>query len=197
MSVNRRTTQDASPAHKGGGRRDRTHNGGASDVKMVIMDVDGVLSDGSIIFDTKGVEYKVFNIYDGAGIVYLHRAGLKTAIISGRSSKTVLYRLKELGMTEIHQNAKQKIEPLNKILAKYRLSFDEVCYIGDDLPDIPVMKQVGYAVAVRNARPEVKKYAHFITKNHGGKGAVREVAEKILKAQNKWKTILQRYDTIS
>lgn len=163
-------------------------------IKMVIMDVDGVLTDGRMILNDKGIETKIFNTYDGAGIVYLNRAGLKTAIITGRYSRAVTYRAKELGITEVHQNAKYKIEALNKILHKYRLSTEEICYIGDDLPDIPVMRIAGYAVAVHNARPEVKKYASFVTGLNGGQGAVRELAEKILKVQNKWKIILARYE---
>lgn len=163
---------------------------------MVIMDVDGVLSDGGIILDSLGTENKVFNVYDGAAIAYLHYAGIKTAIITGRRSKPVSYRAKELGILEVHQDTLQKVKALNKILIKYKLSPDEICYIGDDLPDIPVMKRVGFAVAVRNARPEVRKYAHDITRTNGGKGAVREVTEKILKAQKKWKLILQCYDAI-
>jgi 3-deoxy-D-manno-octulosonate 8-phosphate phosphatase (KDO 8-P phosphatase) len=163
-------------------------------VKMVIMDIDGVLSDSRIIFDADGIETKIFSTYDGAGIVYLHRAGLKTAIISGRESSVVVHRVKELGVTEIHQNAKNKIEALNKILSKYKLLPQEICYLGDDLPDIPVMKTVGCAVAVQNARPEVKKYAHYITKQNGGDGAIREISEKILKTQNKWNLILSRYE---
>lgn len=158
------------------------------------MDVDGVLSDGGIILDSRGNENKVFNVYDGAGIAYLHYAGIKTAIITGRRSKTVSYRAKELGILEVHQNTLQKVNALNKILVKYKLSPNEVCYIGDDLPDIPVMKKAGFAVAVRNARTEVRKYAHYVTRLNGGKGAVREVAEKILKTQNKWKLILGKYD---
>lgn len=163
---------------------------------MVVMDVDGVLSDGKIILDSKGGENKVFNVYDGAGIAYLHYAGIKTAIITGRLSKTVTYRAKELGILEVHQNTLEKAKALNKILFKYRLSPDDICYIGDDMPDIPALKIAGWAVAVRNARPEVLKYAHYVTRTNGGKGAVREVAEKILKAQNKWKLILKCYDAI-
>ncbi|MEW6026441.1 MAG: HAD hydrolase family protein [Planctomycetota bacterium] len=165
-------------------------------IKMVIMDVDGVLSDGRIILDSRGGENKVFNVYDGAGIAYLHYAGIKTAIITGRLSKTVSYRAKELGILEVHQDTLEKLSALKKILAKHKLSPGEICYIGDDLPDIPVMKKAGFAVATNNARPEVRKYAHYVTRLNGGKGAVREVAEKILKTQNKWKFILQRYDTI-
>ena len=162
-------------------------------IKMVIMDVDGVLSDGGIILDSKGNENKVFNVYDGAAIAYLHYAGIKPAIITGRLSKTVTYRAKELGILEVHQDTLQKVKSLNKILIKYKLSPDEICYIGDDLPDIPVMKKAGFAVAVRNARPEVLKYAHYVTRTNGGQGAVREVAEKILKSQHKWKWILEKY----
>jgi len=163
-------------------------------IKMVIMDVDGVLSDGRIILDSKGCENKIFNVYDGAGIAYLHYAGIKTAIITGRLSKTVTYRARELGIFEVHQDTLEKLNALNKILVKHKLSPDEICYMGDDLPDIPALKKVGFAVAVSNARPEVRKYAHYITRQRGGKGAIREVAEKILKAQDKWKMILGKYD---
>lgn len=164
-------------------------------IKMVIMDVDGVLTDGRMILNDKGIETKIFNTYDGAGVVYLQRAGLKTAIITGRYSKAVTYRAKELGINEVYQNAKNKTEALDKLMKKNKLTPEQICYIGDDLPDIPVMRLAGYAVAVCNARPEVKKYAHYITKLCGGYGAVRELSEKILKAQNKWKMILARYET--
>jgi len=162
---------------------------------MVIMDVDGVLSDGRMIFDTQGAETKIFNTYDGAGVVYLNRVGIKTAIISGRFCYAVAFRAQELEIKDVYQNAKDKTEALNKLMKKYNLSAEQICYIGDDLPDIPIMRLVGYAVAVRNARPEVKKYAHYVTKLCGGDGAVREVAEKILKAQNKWELIMARYET--
>ncbi|MBI4713116.1 MAG: HAD hydrolase family protein [Planctomycetes bacterium] len=166
-----------------------------NNIKMVIMDVDGVLTDGSIVIDDCGAETQVYDVQDGSGIVYLQRAGIKTAIITARKPKVVRHRAKMLGITELHQGILNKIDALSKILRKYKLSLSQICYVGDDLMDIPVLKRVGYAVAVRNARPEVKKHSHFVTKLSGGHGAIRELAEKILKAQRKWKTIiLPRYE---
>ena len=164
-------------------------------IKMVVMDVDGVLTDGQILLDDRGVETQVFDVQDGSGIIYLQRAGIKTAIITGRNVKATRHRTKQLMITEVHQDAGKKTKSLEKILCKYKISANQICYVGDDLPDIPVMKRVGYAVAVRNARPEVKRHAHYITKLPGGRGAIRELAEKILKAQGKWQTlIMPRYE---
>jgi len=163
-------------------------------IKMVIFDVDGVLSDGKIILDNNGVETKNFDVHDGQGIVYLHRVGIKTAIITGRDVKIVDIRAKELGITEVFQGARFKNEALDIILKKHKLSKDEICYMGDDFPDLLVMRHVGFAVAVKNARPELKKIAHYTTKAMGGRGAAREVCEMILKAQGHWKTIMARYE---
>jgi len=162
-------------------------------IKMVIFDVDGVLTDGGIIFDVYGIETKKFNVKDGTGIKYLIRSGLQVAFITGRQSMVVAIRAKELGVTDVFQNAKIKIEPYEQLLAKYGLKDEDVCYIGDDLPDIPVMRRVGFPAAVANASAEVKNIATFVTTAAGGQGAARELAEKILKDQDKWKTILSRY----
>ncbi|MFA5794560.1 MAG: HAD hydrolase family protein [Candidatus Brocadiia bacterium] len=164
-------------------------------IKMVIMDVDGVLTDGRIHIDCKGNETQVFDVYDGSGIVYLKRCGIITAIISGRKIKATLYRAKQVGIAEIHQDVQRKQDVLPGILRKYKISARDVCYVGDDLMDIPIMKRVGFPVAVQNARPEVKQHAKYVTKRAGGDGAIRELAEKILKAQGKWKEIiLPRYE---
>jgi 3-deoxy-D-manno-octulosonate 8-phosphate phosphatase (KDO 8-P phosphatase) len=165
------------------------------EIKMVIMDVDGVLTDGRIYWDCKGIETQVFDVHDGAGIIYLQRCGIQTAIISGRDPKSTLFRAKQVRITEVHLGIGHKVEALDKILKKYRLSARDVCYVGDDLLDIPIMKRVGYPVAVNNARPEVKRCARYITKRCGGNGAIRELAEKILKAQHKWNEIIMpRYE---
>ncbi|MCK4908789.1 MAG: HAD-IIIA family hydrolase [Planctomycetes bacterium] len=165
-------------------------------IKMMIMDVDGVLTNGQIALDDRGIEIKMFYVHDGSGIKYLQRVGLKTAIITARRSRAVTHRARDLGIKDVYQNYKNKVPALRKLLKKYRLKSREVCYLGDDLPDIPVMKLVGYPVAVRNARPEVKKCARYITRRNGGDGAVREMVEKILRAQRKWKLILHRYEKI-
>ena len=162
-------------------------------IKLVIIDVDGVLTDGTIYIDSNGRETKAFHVLDGTGIAYLHRAGIKTAIISGRTCEAVIYRAKELNIEDVYQGAKNKIDVYIKILEKYALNDEEVCYIGDDLIDLPIIYRVGFPVAVANASPIVKSLSAYVTKVRGGCGAVREVAEKILKFQDKWHLIMERY----
>jgi 3-deoxy-D-manno-octulosonate 8-phosphate phosphatase (KDO 8-P phosphatase) len=162
-------------------------------IKIVIIDVDGVLTDGAIYIDSSGYETKAFHVLDGTGISYLHRAGIKTAIISGRNSAAVNHRAKELGIEDVYQGTKNKIDAYKKILEKHALRDEEVCYIGDDLIDLPILCRVGLPVAVANASPIVKHHALYVTKTKGGSGAVREVAEKILKFQEKWDFIMERY----
>lgn len=161
-------------------------------VSCVIMDVDGVLTDGRALYvgDRKGV---FFNVHDGAAIKYLGRAGLKTAIISGRDTAAVQRRAEELGIDEVIQGAKVKLEAYNRIKERLDLEDAAACYVADDLTDLPVLRRVGLAVAVPNARPEVRRAAHMITGTPGGDGAVRELAEFILKAQGKWRQIMARY----
>ncbi len=162
-------------------------------IKLVIMDVDGVLTDGTIYLNTQGYETKAFNVLDGTGIAYLRRAGIKTAIISGRNCDAVIHRAKELGIEDVYQGVKNKIDAYKQLLKKYAFSDKEICYIGDDLIDLPVFYRVGFPVAVANATPMVKQHSAYITKVRGGQGAVREVAEKILKYQDKWHLIMERY----
>ncbi len=173
-----------------------THRGEYSilnSIKMVIFDVDGVFSDGKIILNSDGVESKIFYVQDGTGITYLQRAGIKTAIISGRKSKAVEYRAKELSIEDVFQGVQRKIEAYESILKKHNLDDHETCYIGDDLIDLPVLRRVGFSVAVPQARKEVKECASYLTIADGGRGAIREVAEKILKSQGKWESILSKY----
>ena len=162
-------------------------------VKLVIFDVDGVLTDGRIIISDSGEQTKEFDSQDGAGIKYLQRAGLIAAVITGRVAKVVALRCKELGIAEVEQGATRKLDAYERIVKRLDLKDEDVCYVGDDLVDLPVMWRVGYAVAVPNARPEVRKAAHYVTKAGGGRGAAREVIEKILKAQGKWGLISSRY----
>lgn len=164
-----------------------------NNIKIVIFDVDGVFSDGKIILDSHGIESKNFHVQDGTGITYLQRAGIKTAIISGRVSKAVEYRAKELSIEDVFQGVQRKIDAYEAILKKHTLDDHETCYIGDDLIDLPVLRRVGFAVAVPNARQEVKECASYQTVAHGGYGAIREVAEKILKSQGKWESIISKY----
>jgi 3-deoxy-D-manno-octulosonate 8-phosphate phosphatase (KDO 8-P phosphatase) len=157
------------------------------------MDVDGVLTDGRIIQDSQGHELKVFDVKDGHGIVMAHRAKLQTALISGRESETITRRAQELGIELVFQKIWNKLEVYEKLLVDTQFTHDEVAYIGDDLVDIPLLRRVGFAVAVADAVDEVKTASHLITQRPGGQGAVREVIELILRAQGHWDVLLERY----
>jgi len=165
----------------------------ARKTRLLIMDVDGVLTDGRIIQDGHGHELKVFDVKDGHGIVMAHRAMLRTALISGRESETIMRRAEELGIELVFQKIWNKLEVYEKILVDTGLTHDEVVYIGDDLIDIPLLRRVGLAVAVADAVDEVKAAAHLITQRAGGQGAVREVIELILRAQGHWDRLIERY----
>jgi 3-deoxy-D-manno-octulosonate 8-phosphate phosphatase (KDO 8-P phosphatase) len=165
----------------------------ARKTRLLIMDVDGVLTDGRIIQDCHGHELKVFDVKDGHGIVMAHRAKLRTGLISGRESETITRRAEELGIELVFQKIWNKLEVYERILVDTALTHDEVAYIGDDLIDIPLLRRVGLAVAVADAVDEVKAVCHFITRRPGGQGAVREVIELILRAQGYWDTLLERY----
>jgi len=151
-----------------------------NNVKLLILDVDGVMTDGSIIYDNQGNEYKIFNVHDGCGIELLRKKGIRVAFITGRSSSIVARRASELGVEDVFQGVSGKIPPLKELIRKYNLKLEEICAMGDDILDIPLLKMVGFPVTVKNARPEVKKIVKYITSVSGGQGAVREVAELIL-----------------
>lgn len=158
----------------------------AKKIKALILDVDGVMTDGRIIYDNFGDEFKVFDVQDGYGLVLWHRAGLKSAIVTAKKTKIVARRAKECHITKLFQNARDKGITYKKILKDLKVTDEEVCFIGDDLLDIPIMKSAGLAVAVPYSREEVKSSAHYVTKSQGGRGAVREVIELILKSQGKF-----------
>ncbi|MBI3651135.1 MAG: HAD family hydrolase [Acidobacteria bacterium] len=165
----------------------------AHKIKMLILDCDGVLTDGRILMTAEGDEMKAFDVKDGHAIVMWHRAGLRSAIISGRQSAVVQKRVNELGIHHLHEMAWVKREPYLAILAEEGLADEAVCYIGDDVVDIPLLRRAGLAVAVADAVDEVKAHSHFVTEREGGRGAVREVIEVILKAQEKWDELMARY----
>ncbi len=165
----------------------------ARKIRLLILDCDGVLTDGRIILLPDGDETKAFDVKDGHAIVMAKRAGLPTAIISGRKSSIVRARARELGVAHLHEMAWVKKEPYEKILAEENIVDEEVCYVGDDVVDIPLLRRSGLGVAVADAVEEVKQHSHLITSRMGGRGAVREVIEFILKAQNKWDEALARY----
>ncbi|MBN2601574.1 MAG: HAD hydrolase family protein [Candidatus Marinimicrobia bacterium] len=158
-----------------------------SKIELLVSDVDGVFTDGSLYIGQNGEEFKRFNVLDGAGIALLKAVGLPMAIISGRKSGVTLHRMKELGLDEhLYQGNLAKLEPYQKIKADFDLDDTEILYIGDDLVDIPLIRRAGVGVAVDNAPQIVKDSADYITKVPGGQGAVREVIELLLNAQNKF-----------
>lgn len=170
-----------------------TINQQAKKIKMLILDIDGVMTDGRIIYDSKSNELKCFNVLDGMGLALLNQTKIKVALITAKGSPAVLRRAREIGAVEVKQNSIDKLTAFHQILKKYNLTNKDICFVGDDLVDLPVMKRAGLAVAVTNACSEVKRAAHYITKKAGGKGAVREVIEIILRAQNKWHKVIKRY----
>ncbi len=168
----------------------------AGKVKMLLLDVDGVMTDGGIIMDDDGKEMKVFNVRDGHGIKLLQGAGIKVGIITGRSSGAVKRRAEELQITDLYQNCHDKLAAYEEIKSIHGFKDADFCYIGDDIVDIPLLKRVGLSVATADAVEEVKAVADYITNLDGGKGAVREVAELILKAKGLWEGILDGYHKI-
>ena len=165
----------------------------ARKIRMLILDVDGVLTDGRIIYDGSDNEFKNFNVQDGFGMVLLHRAGINSGIITAKGSGALVKRAKEMEITNLYQNISDKLKTYNRILKRFGLKDKEICYIGDDLMDLPVLNRVGLAVSVADGVSEVKKKAHYITGKKGGRGAVREVVEIILKAQGKWAGVTDKY----
>jgi len=162
-------------------------------INQLILDVDGVLTDGTLYFDNNGSEIKTFNVQDGHGIKLWMRAGNSIAIITGRQSDALMHRCSDLGIKAVYQNAKNKIEILNEYISENNVKPLEICYMGDELVDIPVFRKVGLAVAVDNAVPEAIENADLITEKTGGKGAVRETIDFLLKQKGQWKTVTDRY----
>ena len=156
----------------------------ASKIKMVVFDVDGVMTDGSITYDENGVEYKTFNVKDGQGIVSITKAGIITAIITARNNGTVKHRFENLGMTRLFMGQKDKLVAMKQLLDDYNLDFSQVAYMGDDLPDLCVLREVGLPCCPNDAVDEVKEVCKFISAKNGGRGAVRELTDLIYKTQN-------------
>ena len=163
-------------------------------IKLLLCDVDGVLTDGTVFIGAEG-EFKAFNIRDGLGLVLLRRAGLKTGWVSARPSDATERRARELKIDFlIQQNDRTgKVAAVESLLAQTRLHWNEVCFVGDDIVDLGPLRRAGVAVAVANAVPEAKAAAHLVTRAAGGRGAVREIVELILKAQNKWGGFVAHY----
>ena len=171
-------------------------------VELILMDVDGVMTDGRILLIPSQLipsqqgepqEVKMFDVGDGVGITFAHRVGLRTGIITGRRSESVTARAKELGMEIVEQGSWNKLETYEKVRETVKLEDSRIAYIGDDLQDLPVLRRVGFAVGPANAQPEIKEVCHMVTRREGGRGAVREALDFILHAQGKWDQIMERY----
>ncbi len=155
----------------------------ASKIKLLVFDVDGVMTDGSITYDENGVEYKTFNAKDGHGLAKMIKNGLMTAVITGRRNGTVDRRAVDLRFTEVYQGVKNKLPILEAIMQKYELDFSQVSYMGDDEPDIPILEKVGISACPSDAVKKVRDICDFISEKDGGKGAVRELCDLIYESQ--------------
>ncbi len=162
-------------------------------IRLLGLDVDGVLTDGRLIYHDDGTESKAFDVRDGHGIKMLKQAGIETVLVSGRNSPLVGKRAADLGINEVVQGVRDKVPILEKLLSERGLKFEEVAFVGDDVVDLTVMNRVGFAIAVADASEHLFDTAHYVTLAPGGRGAVREVAELILGVQEKWKEVASAY----
>lgn len=167
----------------------------AKKLKLLILDVDGVLTDGRLFFDGEGNEYKAFHSRDGHGIKLLRQTGVDVAVISGRKSTSVALRMKNLGIEHVYQGHEHKVAAFNEIIEKVGITHEQVAYVGDDLLDLPIMRRVGLAIAVNDANFAVKQRADWCTTLSGGQGAVREVCDLIMQAQGSFDEVLNAYLT--
>lgn len=165
----------------------------AAKIKLVIFDIDGVLTTGALFIGDDGQEYKAFNSKDGHGLRMLQDGGVDVAILTGRSSQVVAHRARDLGISRVYQGKRQKLPAYEELLQETGLSPEEVAYVGDDVVDLPVMTRVGLAICVQDGHPFVKRHAHWITEHNGGCGAGRDVCELILEAQGKLEAMLESY----
>ncbi len=165
----------------------------AAQIRLVIFDVDGVLTDGSLFLGDDGLEYKAFHAHDGYGMKLLQHGGVEIAVITARTSEVVRLRMQSLGVQRVYQGKLDKLGAYRELLAETGYAEAQIAYVGDDLVDLPVMRRVGLAIAVANAHPVVQRYAHATTRQRGGQGAAREVCEWLLDAQGKLTPLIERY----
>ena len=164
-----------------------------SKVGLLLLDVDGVLTDGRIIYDSRGRDSKFFDVHDGLGVYLLKRAGIPTVLITAKGSRAIRPRARDMRVDAVYEDVSPKSSVLEKILVKYGRNAEEACFVGDDLVDLCMMKRVGVPVAVANACEDVKRAAVYVTSRSGGRGAVREVAELILKTRGQWEELIGKY----
>lgn len=162
-------------------------------IELILSDVDGVLTDGALIFNNDGIETKHFHVRDGLGIKLWQKSGFRFGLLTSRTSHVVQVRAAELGIDIVRQGFQQKLPAAEEVASSLNLNLDQVCYIGDDLTDLPVIRAVGLGVTVADGVAEVHKAADFATKTAGGRGAIRELIETLLKAKQRWEDIVARY----
>jgi 3-deoxy-D-manno-octulosonate 8-phosphate phosphatase (KDO 8-P phosphatase) len=167
----------------------------AQRIRLVVFDVDGVLTDGALYLSDDGQEYKAFHSKDGHGLRMLQDSGVAVAIITGRVSRVVEHRVHELGIAHVYQGRREKLPAFEELVAKTGLRSEQIAYVGDDVVDLPVMVRAGLAIAVQDAHPFVKQHAHWITEHPGGRGAARDVCEFLMNAQGTLESQLQKYVT--
>jgi 3-deoxy-D-manno-octulosonate 8-phosphate phosphatase (KDO 8-P phosphatase) len=165
----------------------------ARKIKLLLLDVDGVLTDGGIVIDERGVESKRFDVRDGQGITLLKRAGVEVGFVSGRSSGAVRQRAGDLGVKWVFQGIQNKAEIYQRIKKRTGLKDEQIAYAGDDMVDLPILRAVGLAITVPDGWPGIRPVVDYVTEAEGGRGAVREITELILTAQNRWKVLLDKY----
>ncbi|MGD8407337.1 MAG: 3-deoxy-manno-octulosonate-8-phosphatase KdsC [Thiohalophilus sp.] len=165
----------------------------AAQIKLVVFDVDGVLTDGSLFIGDDGQEYKAFHSRDGFGMKLLKESGVEIAVITARTSEVVRHRMENLGVKHVYQGRLEKLPAFEELVAKLGLSFEQTAYVGDDVVDLPVLRRAGLAIAVQDAHPLAKQHAHWQTPHGGGHGAARDVCELIMEAQNTLDTQLSKY----
>jgi 3-deoxy-D-manno-octulosonate 8-phosphate phosphatase (KDO 8-P phosphatase) len=162
-----------------------------ANIKLLILDVDGVMTDGKMVYDEEGKQLKYFDVKDGYGLKLLMRTGIKVAIITASNAKAVLHRAQDLGIETVYQGARNKKDAFEGIIKKFNITPQDVAYIGDDVIDLPLLKTVGFSAAVADAVDDVKEHVDYITGKSGGCGAVREVCELILKVQGRWEEVIK------
>jgi len=174
-------------------QNEKTNQDRAKKIKLLMLDIDGVFTDGRIYFGNYGDEIKSFNVLDGFGVLLARRAGIKVVIITAKGSKIVKKRAKEMSIDGLYLNSTDKRKVYEKVLKKFKVTPEEACFLGDDLLDTPVLKRVGLAVAVPNAVDEAKANSHMVTTKSGGHGAVREICDFLIKSQGKWSEVTRKY----
>lgn len=166
----------------------------AKKIKLLMLDVDGVLTDGRIVYDNSGRDMKFFDVHDGLGVYLLSLMGIKTVLVTAKNSGVLVHRAKDMRIAAVYKDIFPKSLVLEIAQKRFKVKIDEICFVGDDLVDLSIMKKCGLAIAVSNACKEIKQVAHYVTKKSGGRGAVREIVEILLKSQGKWQKALKVYE---